>query len=74
MNKIYIALEYGHEFTEILGVFAKEEDAEQLAKERADTILANWINLYGPDSNDPWPDYIERGPSDRTCVNEYDIQ
>jgi len=69
--KIYITMYWGP-FTEsnILNVFANEEDAEQLAEESRQKIQKEWEELWS-DPEDA--DMLEDGPNDTTGVVEYEV-
>ena len=58
-------------FTEsnILGVFANEEDAEQLAEDERQKIEQEWIEIWSDDAEAAAED-----PHDKTGVVPYEVQ
>lgn len=72
--KVYIAIDQGHEHTRILGIYEHFEDAKQMADKRKIAIDKEWEEDFGKASRWPSKVMIESGPSDSTCVIDYEVQ
>lgn len=73
--KVYITMYYGP-FTEssILGVFAKSEDAEQLAEEERQKIQKEWTEFLTNSAMSMTTKFLKEAPHDQTGVVEYEVR
>lgn len=63
--KVFIAIDYGYEHSDILGVFAKREDAE---------IKAEWEEIWNRNGHHPNAEMLDSGPHDDTTIQEFEVE
>ncbi len=72
--KVYITVECGYEHTTILDVFARYEDAIQLANSHDSILKQEWAELYKEGSKYHSKEMLKNGPHDKTHVLTYEVK